>query len=267
MVMTDKDTTGQVGVQSTQLSSLIEAALSNALSQRFGAAGGQAQAADAKAVTMGQEPQDDILKAIHKWTLDPDAIPPTEGHLLVMNKDRSFEAITNEEYEQRRATMGQPMAAGIVNTLDGLGGLDIPWGSVLLGALPGAMVSEIVDGLMPPRNADGSINVTNLLIKGGIAWAGVQFGDRLIGRRASQFFAGGLLLFVLGDLLPIDQWVAKITNLFSQGADTGQPQPQLGLGLGADLAQTRSPASTFDPSPGDDALDALRGHRNNRRAA
>lgn len=262
MVMTDKDAPGQVGVKSTQLSSMIEAALSSALTQRFGASDGSSKwvldkDGDAKGATMGQEPQNEVLKAIHKWTLDPDAIPPTEGHLLVMNKDRSFEAITNEEYEQR-AVMGQPALVGFVNTLDGIGGLDIPWGSVLFGILPGAMVSEIVDGLMTPRNADGTINFMNLGLKGAIAWAGVQFGPQLIGRRASQFFAGGILLFVLGDLLPIDQWVANITKLFNRGADTGQPAPG--------FAQTRSAASSFDPSAGDDALEALRGHKARRAA-
>ena len=262
MTMLEKDAPAQVGVKSTQLSTMIEGALSSALAQRFGASGEASQAGDPPAATMGQEPTNEVLKAIHKWTLDPNAIPPTDGHLLVMNQDRSFEAITNQEYEQRQATMGQPALAGFVNQLDGIGGLDIPWGSVLIGALPGAMVSEIVDGLMPQRNADGSLNLTNLLVKGGIAWAGVQFGDRLIGRRASQFFAGGLILFVLGDLLPIDQWVARIRGLLTRGANTGQPQPQ----PSPSFAQTSSPASSFDPSPGDDALEALRGHKARRAA-
>ena len=242
MVLEHKDAPGKVGVQSTQLSTLIETALSSALSQRFGASNGQAAPGDPNTATMGQEPQSEILKAIHSWTLDPKVNPASDATLFVINGDRTIEAISNQEYERRSAVMGQPALAGFVNTLDGIGGLDIPWGSVLLGALPGAIVSEVVDGLMPAHNADGSINFMNLAVKGGIAWAGVQFGPQFVGRRASQFFAGGLILFVLSDFLPIDQWVANVRGLFNRGAASGQiAQHEL------QLAQA-SPASTFNPS-------------------
>lgn len=264
MVLQHQDAPEKVGVQSTQLSSMIEAALNSALSQRFGASNGQTAPTpitDAKVVTLAQEPSNELLKSIHTWTLDPKVMPPSDAHLFVINPDHTIEAISNQEYERRTAIMGQPAIAGFVNTLDGIGGLDIPWGAVLFGALPGAVVSEVIDGLMPAHNADGSINFINLLTKGAAAWAGVQFGPQLIGRRASQFFAGGLILFVLSDFLPIDQWVANLRGLFGRTAASSQiAQHEI------ELAQTRSPASTFNPSAGDDALDALRGHRRRRAA-
>ena len=264
MVLEHKDAPGKVGVQSTQLSSMIEAALTSALSQRFGASNGQAAPTDSNVVTMAQEPQNDILKSIHRWTLDPQVLPPSDAHLFVINQDRTIEAISNQEYERRTAVMGQPAIAGFVNTLDGIGGLDIPWGAVLFGALPGAIVSEVIDGLMPAHNADGSINFMNLGVKGLVAWAGVQFGPQLVGRRASQFFAGGLILFVLSDFLPIDQWVANLRGLFGRTATGGQfAAHELEL---ARQAQTASPASTFNPSAADDALESLRNHRRRRAA-
>ena len=271
MAVEVKDAPGQVGTTSTQLSNMIETALSNALNERAAAAnirlvptGGDQ---DHGSAVMGQEPENDILKAIHSWTLKDGVTAPSEGQVIVMNQDR-VEVLDNGEFEQRMATMNQPALAGTVNTLNGIGGLDIPWGNILLGALPGAIVSEVVDGLMPAFNADGSLNFQNVGIKLGIAWAGVQFGDRLVGRQASQFFAGGLIIFVLADILPLDQWVATIRGWFgrgsaSSGQDTRMAQHELSLAR----QHQGSEASRLDPSQGSDALETLRGLQARRAAA
>lgn len=269
MTLETKDAPGQVGTTSTQLSNMIETALSNALNERAAAAniklvptGGDK---DHESAVLAQEPQNDILKQIHSWTLKDDATAPKEGQVIVMNQDR-VEVLDSGEFEQRLATMNQPALAGTINTLNGIGGLDIPWGDILFGALPGALVSEVVDGLMPPRNADGSLNFQNLGIKLGIAWAGVQFGDRLVGRQASQFFAGGIIIFVLADILPLDQWVATVRGWFDRNASSGQPdmgQHELSLAR----QHQGSDASRLDPSQGSDALETLRGLQARRLAA
>ena len=269
MTVETKDAPGQVGTTSTQLSNMIETALANALNERAAAANIQlvptGSDQDHGSAAMAQEPQNDILKAIHSWTLKDDATAPKEGQVIVMNQDR-VEVLDNGEFEQRLATMNQPALAGTVNTLNGIGGLDIPWGNILLGALPGAIVSEVVDGLMPAFNPDGSLNFQNVAIKLGIAWAGVQFGPQLVGRQASQFFAGGIIIFVLADILPLDQWVATIRGWFQRnGATSGQDLSQHELSLARQ--HQGSQASQLDPSQGSDALETLRGLQARRAAA
>lgn len=258
-------------ITGTELSSLVRNAVETAVSKQFGEESGKVINFPGAGAEKAQDypvPANDALKAIHSWTLDPDAIPPSDGQVIHLKQDSSVELISNAEMELRlqEAEMNQPSAAGLVSTLDGAASAipivgAIPWGSIIFGAVPGALVSEVVDGLMAPRNADGSVNFMNLGVKAVIAGVGVTFGKRLVGTKAAGFFAAGIGIFILADLLPVDQWVEQLTGLLKPSAASNQdPAPV------AQHEQTRSPASTFNPSAGDDALNALRGTRLNRAA-
>lgn len=244
-----QDAPPQVGISQTQLSSMIEGALSSALETRFGSSQG---VADPNAATLALEPTHPSLRALHAWTLDGGTQPVRDDQVILLNQD-GVEILDADEFDRRYAMMGQPALAGTISQLNGLGGFDIPWGDVLFGALPGAIVSEVVDGLMAPRNADGSVNFQNLAIKGVIAGVGVQFGAQFVGKRTAQFFAGGLVLFILADLLPIDQWVARIIGFFNRDAAMGLHRNDLSL-----ARQSQPPSTALDPTQGTDALETLR---------
>lgn len=243
----------QTGITQTQLSGMIEGALTSALETRFGTAQA-APAADPNAATLALEPQHASLRALHQWTLEGSTEPVREDQVILLNQD-GVEILDADEYDRRYAALGQPSFAGTINQLNNIGGFDIPWGDVLFGILPGAIVSEVVDGLMAPRNADGSINFQNIGVKALIAGVGVQFGAQFVGKRTAQFFAGGLILFILADLLPIDQWVANIIKLFNR--DNGDASMSAHESMLA--RHNQSPSTPLDPTQGTDPLEALRG--------
>lgn len=255
------DAPAQTGISQTQLSTMIESALTSALETRFGSSAGP-NATDPNAATLALEPSHPSLRALHAWTLESNTPAVREDQVILLNQD-GVEILDAGEFDRRYAAMGQPALAGTINQLNNIAGLGIPWGDVLFGALPGAIVSEVIDGLMPPRASDGSVNFQNLAFKGVVAFAGARFGEQFIGKRASQFFAGGLILFVLADLLPIDQWVANIINLFRRnGAASAQFNQPSSM-----LARGHQETSNLDPSQGTDALETLRGLQAQERAA
>ena len=100
------------------------------------------------------------------------------------------------------------MVGGAVDSLDNIGGLGIPFGSVLIGAIPGVVVGELIDGFIPL-----SRGWMNPAAKVGAAYLGVQYGSKFLGRTGAMFFAGALALQALSNVLPIDQWAAQITGM------------------------------------------------------
>lgn len=114
------------------------------------------------------------------------------------------------------APMSQGMLEGTVRTLDSLGGLNIPFGSVLVGAIPGVIAGDVIDGLVPPRTATGEVNWLNPGLKAGAAWIGVQYGRAFLGSTGAMFFAGTLALQAMSQLLPLDKIVAQIVGVFQR---------------------------------------------------
>jgi len=103
---------------------------------------------------------------------------------------------------------------GLVDTMDSVGGLGIPFGSVLVGAIPGVVVGEVIDGLVSSKTATGQVNWINPAVKIGAGWVGVQYGRGLIGNTGAMFFAGTLALQALSQILPLDRIVANIVGMF-----------------------------------------------------
>ena len=62
--------------------------------------------------------------------------------------------------------MNQSAVGGLATGLNGALGIGIPWGDILVGGLPGVVVSDVIDGLVPPMDVDGTISWTNLFWKG-----------------------------------------------------------------------------------------------------
>lgn len=134
------------------------------------------------------------------------------------------------------ADVEQAALTGIIRQLDTIGGLDVPFGSVIFGGIPGLVVGELVDGFVSPVAA-GGVSWANVLVKTGVAWMGVQFLPQFIGRNGSLFFAGSLALQAARQILPIDQWVANLVGMFPRGA--------AGMRRGSIVAQAESVAHAY----------------------
>ena len=133
---------------------------------------------------------------------------PDEGALLDLSPDGSFQMISREQVAQE-VEMGQASFAGAVQQLDGLGGLKMPFGSVLIGGLPGAVVGTAIDRVVP--RVGGVVN-TNIIVKGAVGYVGARFLPKYIGGKAAGYFVGGLVLQILADVLPVQAAVDWLTN-------------------------------------------------------
>ena len=138
-----------------------------------------------------------------RWIEDRGDKPLAEGELIRISGDQ-VEVIPPGEY----APMAQGGLAGVVTQLDNITQFDIPFGAVLIGGLPGAIVGEVVDGLIALRNQDGTLNMMNPAMKGAIGFGGAMFLDQFVGRRAAGFFVGALVLQIFVDVFPLDRFVS-----------------------------------------------------------
>lgn len=165
---------------------------------------------------------------------EPPSLPPAFSRLGEWISERGDKPLGDDEVLHFReddieilpagelASMAQRGGAGgLVSDLDNVTRFDIPFGSVIFGALPGAAAGEIVDGLMPLRNADGTFNIANPITKGVGGFGGAMFADRLVGRRAAGFFVGALLLQIVVDAVPLDRFVDWAVDQFSRDEGTG----------------------------------------------
>ena len=138
-----------------------------------------------------------------RWIQERGDKPLADGELIRIGPDQ-VEVVPPGEY----APMAQDGLAGVVTQLDNITQFDIPFGAVLIGGLPGAIVGEVVDGLVQLRNADGTLNMMNPAMKGALGFGGAMFLDRLVGRRAAGFFVGALVLQIFVDVFPLDRFVS-----------------------------------------------------------
>lgn len=96
----------------------------------------------------------------------------------------------------------------------------VPLGSIAFGTTLGIVAGEVIDGLVAPRTAIGTINMANLatkLILGGII---VTLGKSIMTPVGALFAVGILGGQVLADILPLDKWVDWILGLFQKKTTT-----------------------------------------------
>lgn len=139
-------------------------------------------------------------------------------------RDKPGEPDTHDPTKDAKVQQG---VAGIVRGLDDIKLFDValPVGSALLGLPTGVIVGEVIDGFIPRRTADNSINFMNVAAKGVGAWGMLSFGRNLVGKQAATFAAAALLLQVLSTVLPIDEWVSNIVNAVSGIGKAKEEEP------------------------------------------
>ena len=117
--------------------------------------------------------------------------------------------------EQEALEHQQALLGGIASGLDNSLGLNVPWGSIAVGGGLGLITAEIVDGLWPAEaNAQGVMRPTgiNMVIKAGLAVTATGFAKRWLGAKPAGFFAAVLILDLVSDFLPLDQWAHNVVD-------------------------------------------------------
>ena len=148
----------------------------------------------------------------------PTKLSETDFEALLSRAAETGVRSYTESHKPAETVVAKMAEAGIASGLDNIGGLNIPFGSVFIGAIPGVIVAELIDGVVSPRTSSGGLNWINPVAKGVAAWAGAQYGRKLMGRDGSMFFAGTLGLSILTQVLPINQWVAQMVGALRPGA-------------------------------------------------
>ena len=198
-------------------------------------------------------PQDPVLASLAQWAGSQENAP-AHGQVIEYLPDGSFGMRSRQEIAQEveKAEMNMVSLSRIAGQLDGSLGADIPWGAVAIGAVPGVILGEVIDGLSPPVNAEGGVNATNIVLKGVSAFAAVQFGKGLLGKRPSQFFAGALLVQILADVLPLNKVVAKILDTIKDPFAPAAMHPTAVQQAERVVRQATQSAQASDSNPYDD---------------
>ncbi len=149
-----------------------------------------------------------------------------DGTLLVSKErgERIFELLTSPE-AQARLSQTATMNAGILSPIErAINPLvpNLPIGSLGLGAFLGLISGEFIDGFTPATQPAGEINWTNVVVKGVGAIAFATAGKTIMSQQAAMAAAAILTAQILADVLPLDQWIAKIRGVFEGEQRTAQ---------------------------------------------
>ncbi len=164
-------------------------------------------------------PSERGLARLNEWATARGDKPLGDDEVIHITPD-GVEVLTASDIREH-AVMRQAGVLGAALTLDNIGGIGIPFGSVLLGGFPGIIVGDVLDGFVNPIDANGNVAWGNLLAKGGIAAAGAFFLPRWIGDRPAMFFAGALVIQMMSDMLPLDRLSAWIVGQFNRQGTAG----------------------------------------------
>ncbi len=164
-------------------------------------------------------PAERSLARLNEWATARGEKPLGDDEVIHITPD-GVEVFTASDIREH-AVMRQAGILGAALTLDDIGGIGIPFGSVLLGGFPGIIVGDVLDGFVNPIDANGNVAWGNLLAKGGFAAAGAFFLPRWIGDRPAMFFAGALVIQMMSDMLPLDRLSAWIVGQFNRQGTAG----------------------------------------------
>ena len=164
-------------------------------------------------------PSETGLARLNQWATARGDKPLGDDEVIHLSAD-GVEVFTASEIREH-AVMRQAGILGAALTLDELGGLGVPFGSVLIGGFPGIIVGDVIDGFIAPIDVNGNVAWGNLLTKGAIAAGGAMFLPRWIGDRPAMFFAGALVIQMMSDMLPLDRLSAWVVGMFSRNGTAG----------------------------------------------
>lgn len=102
----------------------------------------------------------------------------------------------------------------------------LPVGTVIVGGIPALVLTEVTDGFIKPRNADGSVNFANIVVKGVEAYLMTsRMAKGLLGEKAAHFAAAAITIQAVAAVLPLDMWVDKLVAIITRrSAPVGQRQ-------------------------------------------
>lgn len=127
---------------------------------------------------------------------------------------QTFQALLPQASGPQEVPLMVPMAQGLLAPIEKaipkIGGVEL--GSIGIGGITGLILGEVIDGFVPPDDEEGNTNMANILAKSAGAFIVATQGKRLMSPTAANFAAGILVIQVLRDVLPLDQWIDKLVG-------------------------------------------------------
>jgi len=200
-------------------------------------------------------PSETGLARLNEWAIARGDRPLGDDELIHITPD-GVEVYSADQVREH-AVMRQAGVIGAALTLDEIGGLNIPFGSVLLGGFPGIIVGDIIDGFVQPIDVNGNVAWGNLLTKGAVAAGGAMFLPRWLGDRPAMFFAGALVIQMLSDMLPLDRLSAWVVGMFSRDGTAGASASEARAAQARAARAAQGDLAIEDPSGPNPLLAAL----------
>jgi len=196
------------------------------------------------------------LASIANWSRES-KVAPKSSDLIHVGQDGKVQVLTQDAVV-RQATMGQGgVLGGVVDQLDDvkLFRMSLPLGSAIIGLPTGVIIGEVIDGFVSPLDEKGDVNPMNLVAKGVGIYGVLAFGDKLIGKRASQFAAASLIVQVASAFIPIDRWVTQIVKqLKGIGKSEAEQRQYSAVRQGEAVASQFMARQNIGPSPYSDVV-------------
>jgi len=194
------------------------------------------------------------LARLNEWATARGDKPLGDDELIHITPD-GVEVFTAEQVREH-AVMRQAGVVGAALTLDDIGGLGIPFGSVLLGGVPGVIAGDVIDGFISPTGPTGDVSWGNVFSKGLVAAGGAYLLPRWLGDRPAMFFAGALVVQMLSDVLPLDRFSAWVVGMFNKDA-TASARYQAAAAAQRRAATAQGDLPLRDPAGANPVLSAL----------
>ena len=156
-----------------------------------------------------QESADPIMASLRQH-IEAHGVPES-GELLRREENGSWaRASLSDHVEQQveaRMAMGGLLTA-VETPLNGVfPGINVPFGSILVGGTTGIVLGELIDGLVAPLNDAGNVNPANVAVKIGVMVGVGALGKHLMTKTGVIVAVGVLGAQLFADILPLDKVV------------------------------------------------------------
>lgn len=153
-------------------------------------------------------------------------------------------------------TKAQMSAFGIASTFEMVDNfkvpvlnVSLPWLSAPVGLGLGAMVGEMIDRVMPPKNADGSNNFINPVLQIAAAGLEMKMMPGIVGPTAAKFMAGAHAAKLVLRYTPLQGWLMQLEGILSKPVESIAGAAKSVVGAGQGYSQDMSAPMSNGASP------------------
>lgn len=180
------------------------------------------------ASVIAQQSEDKTVNPLTAWVNSLDE-QPGAGTVIDVQDDGGFRVLQKAEMGIEFAEMGAPLSF-IERPLNSFLP-NLPVGSVLVGGTIGLVVAEVLEGIAEgfSKNGDnGEIAGIGSAIVGNMAALALLWvaGEQVMSKRANTFAMAIPLVRIVSDLVPLDDFIAKVVDFFKDFGDKQARNPR-----------------------------------------